>query len=382
MKAPKLALVYSTELEQFHYPPDCPFKTERAGRFRQLIDSLGLLRGEGRIERAPQPAALAEVEQFHSPEYLAQLRRAARGELTVEALHMGLGGPDTPVFADMYEYPLWACGATLMAAEMILSGEADVVFNPSGGFHHAMAEKASGFCYLNDVVLGCLRLAGAGKRVLYVDIDVHHGDGVQEAFYDRDDVMTISLHESGRTLYPGTGFESEIGAGKGRGFCVNLPLPVGTYDEAYLRVFRTVVMPLARAFDPDTLVLEAGMDTLRGDPLAHLSLSNNVHVEIIGQLRSLQKPILMVGGGGYHVENTVRGWALLWQTLCGDHGEHDPSIGMGGVLLESGEWAGGLRDHAKAMTDSDRAAIDDEIQITIDKVKRYVFGIHGLPVSA
>ena len=198
----KLAFLYSPEVEALSYPPECPFKTQRAGLTRLRLKSFGLLGGEGRIEVAPRKASLAELKWFHSARYLKELQRAVGGDLTVAGLHMGLGGPDTPVFKDMFECGAWACGAGLMAADCLLAGKADIAFNLLGGFHHAMPERAAGFCYLNDMVLACMKLADAGKRVLYLDVDAHHGDGVQAAFYRRKDVMTISLHESGKTLFP------------------------------------------------------------------------------------------------------------------------------------------------------------------------------------
>ena len=224
------------------------------------------------------------MKWFHSARYLEELQRAAGGDLTVEGLNMGLGGPDTPVFKDMFEWGAWACGAGLTAADLLLQRKADIAFNLLGGFHHAMAERAAGFCYLNDVVLACLKLAGAGSRVLYLDVDAHHGDGVQSAFYRRNDVMTISLHETGRTLFPWGGFENEIGEGLGLGFNVNVPLPPQTYDEAFLTAFDRVVLPLMEAYAPDVIVLELGMDTLAGDPLTHLRMTNNIVVEILEPL--------------------------------------------------------------------------------------------------
>src|SRR5579862_3422903 len=197
----KLAFLYSSEFDRFHYPTDCPFKAERAGLTWRRLKSLGLLDDNGCRTVAPQCASRRQLERFHTPRYLDELQRAASGELTLEGLHMGLGGADTPVFQDLYEYGAWACGAALTAADLLLGAEADVAFSLMGGLHHAMPERAAGFCYLNDVVLACLRLAEAGKRVLYLDIDAHHGDGVQAAFYTRNDVLTISMHESGNTLF-------------------------------------------------------------------------------------------------------------------------------------------------------------------------------------
>jgi acetoin utilization protein AcuC len=373
-----LAFLYSPEIEGLSYPADCPFKTERAGLARRRLRSLGLLGGGGRAEVAARKASLAELQRFHTARYLEELQRAAGGDLTVDGLHMGLGGPDTPVFKAMFDYGAWACGAALNAADLLLAGEADVAFNLLGGFHHAMAEKAAGFCYLNDVALACMRLADAGKRVACVDVDAHHGDGTQAAFYRRNDVLTISMHESGKTLFPWGGFENEIGEGAGRGFNANVPLPPGTYDEAFLTAFNRVAVPLLEAYNPDVIVLELGMDTLAGDPLTHLCMTNNVIVDVLKRLLAFERPMLVAGGGGYNVENTVRGWALAWRTCCGEDDEDDASLGFGGVMLASTEWAGGLRDRALPVTAEQRQAVETQLQAAIETVIRNVFRHHGL----
>lgn len=376
--AVRAAFLHSDQMERYHYPPDCPFKAERAGQTRQLLTSMGLLNRPGLSVVAPRPASRAELEGFHFPRYLDVLERAGRGDMDAEGLHMGLGTPDTPVFAGLYEYASLACGASIQAAELVLDGQADVAFNPSGGYHHAHAGKAGGFCYLNDVVLACMRLAAAGRKVLYLDLDVHHGDGVQDAFYARRDVLTMSFHQNGRTLFPGTGFEDEIGAGDGLGYCVNVPLPPGTYDEAYLGAFGAVGMPIIRAYKPDAIVLELGMDCLAGDPLAQLMLTNNAYADVLHRIARLDKPVVAVGGGGYHVQNTVRGWALGWSVLCGQDEEHDPAMGMGGVMLETSDWRGGLRDRVRVPDSRQKADVDAAIAETVEKVKANVFGLLGL----
>jgi acetoin utilization protein AcuC len=292
---------------------------------------------------------------------------------------MGLGTPDCPIFPGMYEYVTLAAGGTLTAARAILAGEARVAFNPSGGFHHAQPGNAAGFCYVNDIVLAALELREAVPRVLFLDIDVHHCDGVQDAFYARADVMTISMHETGRTLFPGTGGVEETGRGEGLGYTVNIPLPVGTYDAAYLRAFREIVVPLIGAYDPDAILLEIGMDTLAGDPLAHLHLTNNAPAEIVAEVLNFGKPLVATGGGGYNIENTVRGWALCWSVLCGDQSRHDDQmIGMGGVMLENTDWSGGLRDRVLLSDAGRRADVDREIDAAIAAVRRTVFPVHGL----
>jgi len=216
--------------------------------------------------------------------------------------------------------------------------------------------------------------AEAGKKVLYLDVDVHHGDGVAYGFYERGDVMTISLHENPRMLFPGTGFAEESGKGEGEGYCVNVPLPVGTYDQAYMKAFRAVVLPLIEVFGPDVIVFELGVDALAGDPLAHLRLTNNVYVEIINYLIGLDKPILMTGGGGYDLDNTVRAWSLAWSIFAGGESGGD----SGGIVLDSSGQQGGLRDKAPAVSSQQRVTVMPAVEAVIEEVKWKVFSIHGI----
>lgn len=378
MTTPKSVFLYTPELEQFDYPPEVPFSTKRATRTRGILASMGLLAGGAREVVASPPADRARLEAFHTPDYLDVLHKASEGIFDEAFIYMGLGTPDCPVFAGMYEYAALAAGASLTGAEMIASGGARVAFNPSGGYHHARPGHASGFCYINDMVLACMMLADRGNRVAYVDIDAHHGDGVQEAFYHRDDVLTISLHENGKSLYPGTGFEHEIGEGRGRGYSVNLPLPVGVYDEAYRRAFEQVVCPLVDAFSPDVIALEIGMDGLAGDPLAHLNLTNNVYADVIGLLLERDLPLLATGGGGYNLEHTARGWALCWAVLSGAELEDDMALGMGGVMLESTDWVGGLRDRVLLSHGGQHQAVDEALETSVRKLRELVFPFHGI----
>jgi acetoin utilization protein AcuC len=374
----KAVFIYSAELEKYSYPQDHPFNTMRAKRTHEILNSMGLLSGSDRRKIPPEPAEQVILEKFHSADYLHALKNASEGNLTAESLNMGIGTPDCPVFTGLYDYAVLAAGGTLIAAKLILSGSADVAFNPSGGYHHAGPERASGFCYINDVALACMVLAEEGKKVLYLDVDVHHGDGVANAFYVRCDVMTISLHEDPVALFPGTGFADEIGTGKGKGYCVNVPLPIGTYDQMYMKVFNTIVMPLINSYDPDVIVFELGADALVGDPLAHLCLTNNTHADIIKLLLSFNKPILATGGGGYNVENTARVWALAWSVLCSDNNEYDMNIGAGGVMLESTDWEGGLRDREYVVRNQQKEIVLPGIEATIETIKAKVFPVHGL----
>lgn len=378
MATKKASFIYSPELEKFSYPADCPFNTDRAGQVRKILNSMDLLSGDNRSEVSPVPAERLVLKKFHSARYLHALKTAAKGRWDTEALDMGIGTLDCPVFSGMYDYAVLATGGTLTAAKLILSGSAEVAFNPSGGFHHAGPEKASGFCYINDVALACTILAEEGKRVLYIDVDVHHGDGVAYGFYDRRDVMTISFHESPGTLFPGTGSEDEIGSGQGKGYCVNVPLPVGTYDEVYMKAFETIALPLITVYNPDVIVFELGADALAGDPLAHLCLTNNVYADIIEHLLSFDKPIVATGGGGYNVSNTVRAWALAWSILTGTGSGSDMDQAVGGVMLESTDWQGGLRDRAFVVSQSQREMVVPVVEATMEAIKANIFPIHKL----
>ncbi len=351
--------IYSDKFESLPYPASCPFNTSRPGLVRKLLDSKGLLTGAGIAEIAPEPATRAQLEQFHTKEYLSALQEGQDGKYSPDIFYMGLGTGDCPIFAGMYDYGALAAGATILGAQKIIAGETQIAFNPTGGLHHAHASRASGFCYINDQVLGCMTLAKAGKKVLYLDVDVHHGDGVQEAFYDRSDVMTVSMHQSGDTLFPGTGFVGEIGIGDGKGFSINLPLPPETGDQAYMRAFRTVVLPLIEAFAPDVFAMEIGADALEDDPLASLMLTNNLYADIIAELLTFGKPILATGGGGYNIENTVRAWSLAFTALCGAPAKD-------------------LRDEPLPISQSQQIAVDQILNITLNQARETLFPIHGL----
>jgi acetoin utilization protein AcuC len=377
VNADRTVFLYNESIEGFPYPPENPFKVERARMTRETARSMGLLGSARETEAAPPPARRAELEAFHDSAYLDLLSAAQTGRMDLEVLRCGLGTPDCPVFRGLYDYSALACGASLHGARLLANGDARAVFNPAGGLHHAGPHYAAGFCYMNDIVLADLWLADNGKRVFSIDLDVHHGDGVQNAFYERNDVFTFSMHESGRTLFPGTGFENEIGRGAGKGYCVNIPLPVGAYDAAYETAFMEVAMPLLKAFDPDVVVMELGMDGLAGDPLAHLHLTNNVLANLVRRVRDCDKPVLATGGGGYNVPNTVRGWALIWSVLCRlDH--DDPTAGLGGVMMENTDWLGGLRDRTLLSDAGDRGEVDRQIAQTVKTVKNKVFHLHGL----
>jgi acetoin utilization protein AcuC len=369
--------MHGPEVEGYRYPPDCPFLPQRAGMLADLLRRQGLLEGAGVGLAAVVPAPVCDLLTFHRLDYVEALRRVSGGDFCPGDLAYGLGMPETPVFPDLYGYALMACGASLGGADLLRDGGARRVFNPTGGFHHARAAEAEGFCYLNDMVLAAERLAREGGRVFCLDLDAHHGNGTQEAFWRRRDVLTVSFHESGHTLFPWGGFEDEIGEGDGLGFNVNVPLPAGCDDRAFTLAFQSPVPPLLDAFRPDAILLEVGMDVLAVDPLAHLSLTNNATADAVGLLASHGAPILATGGGGYHAEATVRGWALVFSLLSGGE-ETDLTAGLGGVFLGTGDWGPGLRDPGFQRGGEEEERVLGEVRRVIDRIGRDVFPLHGI----
>ena len=282
---------------------------------------------------------------------------------------------DNPVYPAMYEAALLSTGASVQAAELVADGVASAAFAPAGGLHHAMRGWASGFCIFNDPVVAINVLRKRGLRVVYVDIDAHHGDGVQAAFYRDTDVMTISLHESGRWLFPGTGAVAELGAGDAAGYSVNLPLFPYTDDAIYLDAFDQVVPPLIGAFAPDVLATQLGADAYVDDPLTHLSLSTHGYMAAVERLGAMGYPWLAFGGGGYDLDAVPRCWTLAYGAMLGrDWPDELPA--EAGAFLESPC----LRDgEGTATADLDiRAKARAYAQEQADEIKRLVFPVHGL----
>jgi acetoin utilization protein AcuC len=274
--------------------------------------------------RAPVAAGEQQLLSVHTADYLDAVRAAGSGSGSGDFTRFGLGTDDDPVFTGMYEASALIAGGSALAARLVWDGHARHAVNIAGGLHHAMPGAASGFCIFNDVVLGIHTLLVAGaRRVAYVDIDVHHGDGVQAAFYDDPRVLTISLHQDPRTLFPGTGLPTETGVGAADGTAVNVALPPGTGDAGWLRAFRAVVPGAVRAFGPDVLVTQCGCDTHHEDPLANLELSVDGQRQAIAELHRLAHDVaggkwVAYGGGGYGLVRCVpRTWTHLLAEASG-----------------------------------------------------------------
>lgn len=256
-----------------------------------------------------RPAALVH---WHDADYVAALMRAeATQSVTGEDRRRhGLGTVSNPVFAEMFRRPATAAGGSILAGEMLAQG--GVVFHPAGGTHHGMPERANGFCYLNDPVLGMLSLrAHSVRRIAYVDIDAHHPDGVAHGFHGDPDVLMISVHEE--NLWPRTGaLEDDAG-----GAAINLPVPRGFHDDDMALVTEDLIGPAVARFAPDAIVLQCGADGVEEDPQAHLNLSNAAHLAVLRALMPLAPRLLVLGGGGYNPWSVGRLWTAVWGTLAG-----------------------------------------------------------------
>lgn len=320
----RLAVVWDDRFPEYDFGPGHPLAPIRVELAMRLARDFGLFE-QTNVELLGDVAVASHdaLARVHDAAYIAAVEQASVDPDFVDIAH-GLGTADDPVFAGMHTAAARVAGGTLLAADAVMSGRADHAVNAFGGLHHAMADRAAGFCIYNDIAVAIGWLLDSGvERVAYVDVDVHHGDGVQAIFYDDPRVLTISLHESPRSLFPGTGWPSESGGQGAEGTSVNVALPAGTGDQGWLRAFHAVVPQLLGAFTPDVLVTQHGVDSHFEDPLAHLTLS------IDGQRMSYaalhrwahayaQGRWIAVGGGGYEwVDVVPRAWTHLIAEMAG-----------------------------------------------------------------
>ena len=316
-------VVWDMAMTAYNFGHGHPMAPERMELTARLARSLGLLDLGHVTVAAPDVASDKELSSVHSPEFVAAVRRVSLNP-DVPDLERGLGTEDDPSFAGMHEASARLAGGSLMAASAILDGSAVRAVNFGGGMHHAARERASGFCIYNDAALAIQKLLDGGvQRVAYIDVDAHHGDGTQSIFWDDPRVLTISLHETGLTLFPGTGFANEIGGPNAQGSAVNVALPAGTGDAGWLRAFHAVVPQLIGAFEPEVIVSQHGCDSHRLDPLTHLNISVDGQREAataVGNLaaRYCGNRWISTGGGGYNVITVVpRSWSHLIAVAAG-----------------------------------------------------------------
>jgi acetoin utilization protein AcuC len=318
------ALIWDPAVTGYKFRPDHPFNPRRLELAVSLIEALELLDGGMAKVVAPRIATEAELLAVHSREYLDAVRRFSGGGDKSTAMRWGLGTDDTPIFPGMHDITALVTGATIRAAELVMRGEVTRAFSICGGLHHAHRDRASGFCVYSDLAaaIAWIRREHGGK-VLYIDYDAHHGDGVQGIFYDDPDVLTLSLHESGRYLFPGTGFVDELGDGDGYGYSLNVPLEPFTEDGSWLDIHRKLIPEVMEAFRPDVVILQSGCDGHSLDPLTHLRASTRLYEEttrIVCEAadRVCGGRVIATGGGGYAVWEVVpRAWTLVWGVLSG-----------------------------------------------------------------
>jgi acetoin utilization protein AcuC len=398
------AVVWSDRFLDYRWTPEHPMKPARLEFTMALARGLGLLEGVETV--APDPAGTADLLRIHTPGYVEAVRHAVAPppgtELPLSPPH-GLGSPDNPIFPRMHEAASVIVGGTLAAAAEIAAGRARRAVSIGGGMHHAMAGAASGFCVYNDVAVAISWLLEHGfDRIAYVDVDVHHGDGVQRAFYGDPRVLTISIHQHPATLWPNTGWPEEIGAGAGEGTAINLPVLPGTRDPQWLRAFHAVVPGALAAFRPQLLVGQCGVDTHREDPLADLELTVDGQRAAFRAMRDLADRYaegrwLAVGGGGYGVVRVVpRSWTHLlataldrdidpatpvpeeWIARAGTYAPGtDPPRTMGdGADIAFTRWdgPGGTPETGDQRLDRAQRAVDMAVLAT----RRATFGLLGL----
>src|ERR1022692_357496 len=386
-----LHVAWDERLIGYDFGPGHPLAPVRVELTIELARAFGLFAEPGVAVERPVPATDAQLELVHDPRYIAAVRRAGEGELDLSVLSFGIGTEDDPAFPGMHEASALVSGATLAAARAVWTGEADHGASIAGGLHHAMRAKASGFCVYNDPAIAIAWLLQAGaERIAYVDIDVHHGDGVQAAFYDDPRVLTISLHESPATLFPGTGWPSETGAAGAAGSAVNVALPGGTRDAGWLRAFHAVVPPLLRAFRPAILVSQHGCDTHWLDPLADLQLSIDGQRAAHAAIHELAHQVadgrwLLTGGGGYELLQVVpRTWTHLLAEAAGrpiDPAARIPAAWREFAARRTGREAPELMtEGAQAQYASFESGYDpaEPVDQAIMATRRAVFPDHGL----
>lgn len=303
----KVLYLYDPEVGCYHYSRGHPMKPLRVQMTHSLIVNYGLYKMMD-IKR-PFHASYENLTNFHSEDYINFLSTVSNDNMNdlMSDLHKFNIKEDCPVFAGLFDYCKLTAGGTLLAAQKINTGEYDIAINWAGGLHHAKRSEASGFCYVNDIVLGILELLKVYERVLYIDIDVHHGDGVEEAFYTTDRVMTLSFHKYG-DYFPGTGMLEDVGYGKGKYYSVNVPLKDGIDDTTYAQIFNPIVSKIMETYRPSAVVLQCGADSISGDKLGCFNLSNVGHGNCVKFVKSFNIPTIILGGGGYTIENVSKVW--------------------------------------------------------------------------
>lgn len=327
---------YNPDAATFHYGAHHPMKPFRLMLTDHLVSAYDLHHKMDLY--VPRRATRNELEQFHSSDYIDFLQSVSPEKvphLTRDYLAKFNIGDDCPVFDGIYDYLSIYAGASLDALRKLAANMSDIAINWLGGLHHAKKYEPSGFCYVNDIVLSILNLLRVHPRVMYIDIDLHHGDGVQEAFYTTDRVLTVSFHKYNGEFFPGTGLVDEVGVGPGQNFAVNVPLKDGIDDELYVALFKLIMAPLIASFQPSCIVQQCGADSLGYDRLGCFNLNIRAHGECVKFIKSYRIPMLVLGGGGYTPRNVLRLWC--YETAVLNDVSLEPTIPKS---LPSYDWFG------------------------------------------
>ena len=386
------AFVWDDRLRAYDFGPGHPLAPVRQQLTYRLLREFGALERPGvEVINPVEAVDAAAILRVHSPAFVDAVRQASEDQARADLRH-GLGTEDVPAFAGMHDAAMHVAGATVAAAAAVASGDVVHAVNIAGGLHHAQRDLASGFCVYNDIAVAIAWLLDNGfSRIAYIDVDVHHGDGVQNIFWADPRVLTVSLHETGRTLFPGTGFAEEVGGRGAEGTAVNVALPPGTADGPWLRAFEAVVPDVIEAFEPEIIVSQHGCDSHVDDPLAHLALT------VDGQRRSYQRihelaheftdgRWIAVGGGGYEwVDVVPRAWAHLSSIVLGEPIAPDtplPATYIDFIQQATGR-TGPLRMTDGAVLPADpwngRFDPSDPYDRAITATRRAVFGHLGIP---
>lgn len=306
---PRVSYHFNPKVSNYHYGTRHPMKPFRLMLTDHLVSSYGLHKIMDLYET--RVATWEEMTAFHTEEYVDFMKRVTPENLnklprgTLEKFNIG---DDCPIFPNLYDYSSLYAGASLDASRKLINDQSDIAINWSGGLHHAKKNNPSGFCYVNDIVLATLNLLRYHPRVLYIDIDLHHGDGVQEAFYTTDRVYTVSFHKYNGEFFPGTGNYDEVGCARGKHFALNVPLQDGIDDDSYINLFKSIIDPLITSYKPTVIIQQCGADSLGHDRLGCFNLNVKAHGECVKFVRSFGLPMLVVGGGGYTPRNVSRLW--------------------------------------------------------------------------
>jgi acetoin utilization protein AcuC len=367
-------LYYSDKFQGYNLGPEHPFNPARLMLSFTLMEESGLF-DESTCRKEPEPAREADLHRVHTLEYLAAV------QAEVPELAYGLGSDDTPVFSGIYDASRLIAGGSICAARRIVEEDC-MAFNVGGGLHHAMPSQASGFCVFNDPALAIYALKERFERILYIDIDGHHGDGVQQIFYEDPDVLTISMHESGLYLFPGTGFVDEIGAGPGLGYAVNIPMPMYAGDDEYSRAFEEIVPRLFSWFSPQVVVAQLGVDTHYSDPLTSLNVTLAGYTYLVRRIIELAgqhagERLLALGGGGYNMEVVPAAWTSVLHLMRGEPlPEYLPPYWVEFFMNLTGHEPLTLPDIEMKVGSETKKRITAELEKTLQDLKEKVNDIH------